>query len=139
MKWWLKKHFSPQRFRVFQTDYVQTAMNFVKRQIDAGFPIMVSTNHDRTAGHIILVIGYRSTPGQVSGGVDFVCHDPFGKFDPQLGSHQYGKRRYEGGMSLSAGSEHGPGRAVVYDHDGIRRIRADKHSSGKFFMISAQT
>jgi len=101
---------------------------------------MVSTNHDRTAGHIILIIGYRqSIGGPVSQNVEFVCHDPYGKFDPQLGSKQFGARRYEGGMSLAAGSEEGPGKGVVYDNDGIRRVREDKHSCGKFYLISAKS
>ena len=75
--------------------------------------------------------------GPFSEEIEFICHDPYGKFDPQLHSKVFGKRRYEGGMSLANGGEHGPGKAVIYDYDGIRRIRKDKHSTGKFFMITS--
>ena len=139
MKWWLEKYFSPQKFEVSETISVDTAIARVKSKIDAGFPVMVSTNHDRTAGHIILVVGYQSMPGPVSGGVEFICHDPYGKFDPQLASKQFGRRRFEGGASLVGGGESGPGKAVLYDYEGIRRVRDDKHSSGKFFLVSAKT
>jgi hypothetical protein len=37
------------------------------------------------------------------------------------------------------GGEVGPGKGVVYDYNGIRRIRADKHSNGTYFLISGAT
>ncbi|MGI9417753.1 MAG: C39 family peptidase [Geminicoccaceae bacterium] len=138
MRWWLEKYFQPYQFEIFRTDNVDVASRHAVDKIDGGFPIMVSTNHDRTNGHIILVIGYQSSSILASGNVDFICHDPYGKFDPQLSSEQYGRRRFEGGSSLESGGEHGPGQAVIYDYEGIRRIRDDRHSSGRFFMISAR-
>lgn len=139
MKWWLDKYFHPTRFEIKSTMDPDDAIEQVVASINRGYPVMVSTNHDRTTGHIILIIGYsgyaryRSNPN-----IKFISHDPYGKFDPQLASQQYGKRRYEFGMSLQTGGETGPGRAVQYDYDGIRRIRKDKHSSGTFYLIMAK-
>ena len=69
--------------------------------------------------------------------VRFICHDPYGKFNPQLHSKDYGKRRLQGAMCFWSGGEVGPGKAVSYDYQGIRRSRFDKHSAGTYFMISA--
>jgi len=135
MKWWLKKYFPQYDFSVKSVRNADEAMAYIVNKIDAGFPVMISTNHSRTSGHIILVVGYKNHhPGQCSS-VEFVCHDPYGKFNPQIGSKKYGKRRYNEGMSLASGGENGPGKAVTYDHQGVRRIRSDKHSSGVYFLI----
>jgi hypothetical protein len=100
---------------------------------------MVSTNHSRTDGHIILVVGYESYDRSSSDPiVRFVCHDPYGKFNPRLNSGIYGKRRFETGQSLAQGGETGPGKGLRYDYDGVRRIRADRHSSGTYFFVSAK-
>lgn len=136
MVWWLGNQFPQYQFSVESTRNTDEALMRVVDRIDAGFPLMVSTNHSNTAGHIILVIGYSGAqPGQCSR-LKVLCHDPYGKFNPQLGSKLWGTRRYEGGSSLMEGGEVGPGKAVWYDHSGIRRIRSDKHSNGTYFMIS---
>jgi len=134
MVWWLNEEFPSLNFRVERTGDERVALGRITESIDANSPILVSTNHARTAGHIILVIGYE--PFSRAGGPHFICHDPYGKFHPRLGSRQYGRRRFEGGYSIGTG-EHGPGQSVLYDIQGIRRIRADKHSPGVFFMIAA--
>ena len=136
MVWWLNQHFPHYAFAVQSTRNTDEAMSVVVGKIDAGFPVMVSTNHANTAGHIILVIGYTGVLRLQSSGAKFVCHDPYGKFNPQVGSPLHGNRRYEGGSSLASGGEEGPGKAVVYDANGIRRIRADKHSNGTYFLIA---
>jgi hypothetical protein len=139
MKWWLERYFPRERWYVRSTKNMEEAIAWIVRSVDAGYPVIVSTNHSRTDGHIILIIGYQSyTPNQCSADLRLVCHDPYGKFGPQLKSKDYGKRRYAGGMSLVEGGETGPGKAVLYDSNGIRRIRTDKHSSGTFFLISAE-
>ena len=138
MVWWLKKYFPIYEFSVTPTRNTDEAMSHIIGRIDSGFPVMVSTNHDRTAGHIILVIGYNGAATQQSTSVKFLCHDPYGKFNPQLGSKIYGKRRFEGGSSLLDGGEVGPGKGVVYDYSGIRRIRSDKHSNGTYFLIAGR-
>ena len=137
MKWWLEKYFHPMKFHVLQVVHVDEAIRKVRRHIDRGYPVLVSTNHVRTFGHIILVVGYLDSLDGNPSDIQFICHDPYGKFDPQLSSRQYGKRRYDGGLSLWGGGQEGPGKSVVYDYDGIRRIRADRHSAGTFFLISA--
>jgi hypothetical protein len=139
MVWWLAKQFPDYKFSVVAERNTDDAMSYVVDRIDAGFPVMVSTNHKRTEGHIILVIGYIGAEKNQCSDVKFVCHDPYGKFNPQLGSKAYGKRRFQGGYSLASGGEVGPGKGVVYDHNGIRRIRAGKHSNGTYFLIAGTT
>jgi hypothetical protein len=134
MVWWLNREFPSLSFGVSRTGDAHTARKHILDALDARAPVMVSTNHARTAGHIILVIGYLGMT--TTEGAEFVCHDPYGRFDPQVDSKLYGRRRFEGGTCVGGG-ETGPGMAVLYDIDGIRRIRADKHSTGVFFMISA--
>lgn len=136
MVWWLNKYFPSYKFLVKETRNTEEAMSYVVNKINTGFPVMVSTNHSRTSGHIILVIGYKNQYANQSSFVEFVCHDPYGKFDPQLGSNTYGTRRYSEGRSLAEGGEIGPGKSVIYDYQGIRRIRSDKHSNGTYFLIS---
>ncbi len=140
MAWWLHKYFPNLNFTVKTSRHVDEAVSYIVNSIDNGFPVMVSTNHSRTDGHIILVVGYKDYySGQISN-AKLVCHDPYGKFNPEVLSTQYGvtgqKRGLEGGYSLINGGEVGPGKAVVYSHEGIRRIRTDKHSSGTFFLIT---
>ena len=139
MAWWLGKYFPSYNFSVSSTRNPDEAMMAIVDQIDRGFPVMVSTNHSRTDGHIILVIGYRGAVANQCAEVQFVCHDPYGKFNPKLGAAAYGKKRFDRGQCLEGGGEVGPGMNVVYDHDGIRRIRSDKHSNGTYFMISGST
>ncbi len=137
--WWLQKYFGPRRFEVKSSRSVDEAIQLIVHYIDHGYPVMVSTNHSRTDGHIILVIGYENfEPAMSSRAVKFVCHDPYGKFNPGLKSKLFGKRRFDTGMSLATGGEIGPGKGLRYDYDAIRRVRHDKHSSGTYFLVSAQ-
>jgi hypothetical protein len=138
MVWWLKKYFPMYDFAVTKTRNTDEAMSHVVKKINCGFPVMISTNHSRTAGHIILVVGYTGAEKEQCINVKFFCHDPYGKFNPRLGSKLYGSRRFEGGASQLGGGEVGPGKGVVYDHGGIRRIRSDKHSSGTYFLIAGE-
>src|SRR5262249_3308508 len=48
----------------------------------------------------------------IAAGQDFLCHDPYGRFHPELDSMRFGLRRWEGGQSLPSGSQHGPGAAL---------------------------
>lgn len=136
MAWWLHAQFPMYRFSVDSTVSPEDAMLRIVKKIDRGFPVIVSTNHAHTAGHIIMVIGYKGAEQFASSNISFVCHDPYGKFNPSLHSHMFGKHRFDGGSSQLNGGELGPGKGVIYDYDGIRRIRTDKHSSGTFFLLS---
>jgi len=136
MAWWLHKQFPTYKFAVDSCAIPDEAMLRIVRTIDRGFPVIVSTNHAHTAGHIILVIGYNGMAQFACNDVSFVCHDPYGKFNPSLHSHMYGKHRFDGGSSRLDGGELGPGKAVIYDYNGIRRIRTDRHSSGTYFLLS---
>jgi hypothetical protein len=134
--WWLKKYFAQYQFSIKETKNTPEAVNYVVQKIDEGFPVMVSTNHANSSGHIILVVGYRNKQEYLNSALEFICHDPYGKFNPQLGSDLYGGKRYTQGISLFQGGEVGPGKAVIYNYEGIQRIRSDKHSSGTFFLIA---
>jgi len=137
MAWWLQRRFPDHRFGVNSTRDVDDATQRFVRTIDNGFPVIVSTNHSRTAGHIILVIGYIGAESYSCAEAAFVCHDPNGRFHPSLHSQDYGRRRVAMGVCLASGGQVGPGKAVVYDHQAIHRIRSDQHSSGTYFLISA--
>jgi len=131
---WLDKYFAPYSFARFQYSKAQDAAEKVKFSINRGFPLLISTNHVRTSGHIILAIGYISDASPTGNGqIDFVCHDPYGKFNPELKSDLYGKRRLEGGACLVTGGEQGPGAAVIYDSTGIERAR-----DGTWVLITAK-
>ena len=136
MRWWLQQAFPHLKFEVARETKQAEGILRLKSKIDRDYPALVSTNHSRTKGHIILVIGYADPPGATSGETLFACHDPYGKFDPQLFSGEYGKRRFEGGQSLGTGGESGPGKAVWYNYEGVRRSRSDRHSTGSLYVIS---
>lgn len=143
MRWWLAREFPNFHFRVDGTQNERTAITTVIRSLESGFPLMISTNHMRTSGHIILIIGYRVDIRSLMSGMPasananntkFICNDPYGKFNPSLQSHQWGTNRWESGMCIPGGHI-GPGKSVEYDISGIRRIRSDKHSPNTFYFI----
>lgn len=143
MKWWLENQFLGYiSFEFDSSTNNRIALQTVVDSLESDFPVIVSTNHMRTSGHVILVVGYRAGKGSGLGpqplttsSAVFLCHDPYGEFDPQVAGKRYGARRYEGGQSLLGGGEEAAGRLVEYDLDGVKRIRADKHSPNTFFML----
>lgn len=146
MKWWLERQFPGIEFRYDDTTDVLTAHQKICASIDHGFPVMVSTNHSLTGGHIVVVVGYGTRDGgfHIRGPVPansnaiFACHDPFGRFNPADSAIRvYGKDRWKSGMTLidPSDGEFGPGKFVTYDIEGIRRIRNDQHSQNHFFLL----
>lgn len=143
MVWWLNKNFTNLGFEVKTSKDIDKSFSHIVNSIEYGFPVMVSTNHARTDGHIILIVGYSGYDKNQCSNIEFICHDPYGRFNPNLFSNQYGvtgkKRGLEGGYSLAnGGGEVGPGKSVSYDYNGIRRIRSDKHSTGAYCMITVK-
>lgn len=146
-EWWLKQEFgSYADFKLDTTTVSSVAIDTIRKSIRNGFPVLVSTNHQNTNGHIILVVGVMAQgpnglieppEGPVSAYWRFVCHDPYGAFDPALGDPRHGDRRFEGGVSFERGGESGPGKGVVYDLNGIRRVRSDRHSPETFLLLRA--
>ena len=143
--WWMNKYFTSLTFKKVTTKNKLTANKLITGSINSGFPVIVSTSHSRTRGHIILVIGYKKNAD--TGALRFICNDPYGKFDPSLNSKLFSKRRYTGGMTLLDCSEEGPGKQVTYNSRAImrsrksdkRRIRNGKRVKprfGNFEMIS---
>ena len=122
--WWLNKEANSSMFDLKQAADKNEAAAHIINSINNGFPVMLSTNHMRTAGHIILVIGYKdnvSIPSNVGNSLQFICHDPFGAFHPSLLSEYYGKKRYALGACNIDGSEEGAGKGVLLDLDCIFR------------------
>lgn len=98
MKQWLENEFpNIFDFPMKRTVNPKKAVSLVIKIINAGFPVIASTNHTRTKGHVILIIGYKLnySRSEYSRSVHnehntlFVCHDPYGRFDPRLKSNKY--------------------------------------------------
>ncbi len=147
MKWWLEQEFPEFIFTYDSTRDILEGFRTVINSIDNKYPLIASTNHQRVKGHIILITGYTQRPGsgsarpsppEPSSNTVFVCHDPYGRFNPADPSYvEFGRRRWEGGVSLAGPGlgEEGPGKSVIYDLDGIRRIRSDQHSADTFYFL----
>lgn len=143
--WWLQNEFGDMTFQMDTTPHVVNAVTVVRRSIDKGWPVLVSTNRNmNNSGHIILVVGVmrlengvlvEPLPGPVNQPFVFVCHDPYGRFGRQFFSSdtRWGAGRYDmpGGYSSSDG-QIGPGMYVGYTLDGIGR------SEGTFLLIRAE-
>lgn len=140
--WWLQNEFSDIPFLMDTTNDVVRATTIIRNSINAGFPVLVSTNQNmRSSGHIILVVGVmrlegsrflEPIPGPVGQNLVFICHDPYGRFgkQPFMTDTLWGHKRYDikGGFS-APGGERGPGMFVPYTLEGIRR------SGGTFLLI----
>jgi hypothetical protein len=114
------------------------AVENIVQAIDRDSPVLVSVSHARVKGHFILVMGYENYQPNMCG-EDFalVVHDPYGRFDPWLLSDLYGKKRTLGGMSLAAGGESGPGKALRLPIPNVSRHRTGDAVRGTYLMITA--
>jgi hypothetical protein len=135
-RWWLEQRFPALRFDYFRSGDEADVEARIVQSIGRRMPVLVSVSHERVPGHIILVVGYETSVGK-DGRPDtrFIVHDPYGRFDPSLDSKQYGKRRYERGMSLLSGSETGPGQNVRLPLKAIGRRRDGDGSAGHFILL----
>ena len=137
--WWFNKNIPDKKFKKKETADETAAIPYIIEAINRGNPVLLSTNHTRTKGHIILVIGYANyVPNQSTADFRLICHDPYGAFDPELASILFGKNRYIIGKSNVDGSEDGPGKGVSLSPDSIKRNRKEFHSAGKFVMITVE-
>jgi hypothetical protein len=137
MKWWLEQHFPRLRFTYSSTHAEDRAIESIVRFIDGGMPVLVSVSHINVAGHIILVTGYEGfLPNQSTPDFKLIVHDPYGRFDPSLKSKLFGKRRWEGGMSLMSGGESAPGKGVKLDLAGASRHKVGDSAIGTYYMLS---
>lgn len=140
MKWWLEKHYPSLGFEYLAlTDEVR-ALEKIIGFIDGGMPALMSVSHARTAGHIILVVGYENYQ-QSSSTPDFslVVHDPNGRFDPSLLSKAYGRLSWLGGMSLVGGGEVGPGQSCRLGMGSVGRQRRGDARRGTYYLLSARS
>ncbi|HXF45817.1 MAG TPA: C39 family peptidase [Burkholderiaceae bacterium] len=113
--WWLNKYFGAYGIRARRESGIPSesrAQALIKRSIDDGWPVLVGVSHERVKGHIIVVLGYSGMADMRSGGQDFLCHDPYGRFHREHGSKEYGKRRFDRGASLFSGGQTGPGDSI---------------------------
>jgi len=137
MKWWLEQRFPMLRVEYTTTKSEDKAIQVIVRSIDAGFPVLMSVSHERSKGHILLVIGYTNYSPQVCTGEEFVLivHDPYGEFDPILRSKLFGKKQW--GMSLLDGSEAAAGQAVRLPITSVSRHRSGDPALGTYYLLSA--
>lgn len=136
--WWLNNNIPNTKFKLKTISDETVAIPLIIKSIDSGYPVMLSTNHTRVQGHIILIVGYKSyTPNQSSPNFRLICHDPYGAFHSELASKLYGKNRYNMGSSNLDGSEEGPGKGVELSPESIKRNRSELHNSGKFVLMTA--
>jgi hypothetical protein len=138
MKWWLEKYFPRLNFHYSSTRAEDQALASIIRFIDGGFPVLVSVSHVNVSGHIILVTGYENYIPETSS-LDFklIVHDPYGRFDPSLESKLFGKRRWEGGMSLPSGGQSAPGKGVRLPIMGVSRHKPGDPAIGTYYLLSA--
>lgn len=135
MIWWLNQHYPTLKFAKTTSKDPATALWLIRQSIDSGFPLMASVSHASVEGHIVLVVGYDGLVPEICQAnlpdpelpaietVRIVVHDPYGAFDPALKSKQNAKRRWEGGQSLTGGSERGPGTSVAVPLTSVSRRR----------------
>lgn len=138
MKWWLERHFPSIRFTYATTTEVDQAVESIVGAVDGGFPVMVSVSHARVPGHIILIVGYEGyMPAMTSPDLRLVAHDPYGQFDPSLGSTLFGRQRFRGGSSLASGGQDAPGRNVRIPVEAAGRQRRRDRRIGTYYLLSA--
>ena len=136
-RWWLQERFPQYEFERASFGLPWEAIDWIVQHIDDGFPVLTGVSHERVAGHIILIVGYRNyRPMTSSVDLEFIVHDPYGKFDPTLKSKQYGNRRNEGGMCAPAGGETGPGQAVSLGANEVGRHK--KNQPAMWYLLSAR-
>jgi hypothetical protein len=142
--WWLNRYSEENGldFNLEITDNQQQAIARIINSIDNGLPVLLSTNHSKVKGHIIMVVGYinhfnNEGPTAWNEGLQFVCHDPYGEFHPELLSNLYRNNRYKGAFEEFKGGQHGPGKGVLLSIDALKRMRSDQHTENQYVMISA--
>lgn len=139
LKWWLEQHFPRRRFEYLSFIDEALALENVIRFIDGGQPVLMAVSHARVPGHIVLVVGYENyLPYQSSPDFALLVHDPYGSFDPALLSNLYGKKRWQGGMSLAGGGEIAPGRNCRLPITSLSRQRAGDVARGTYYLLSAR-
>ncbi|SNY56108.1 Papain-like cysteine protease AvrRpt2 [Pseudooceanicola antarcticus] len=145
MRWWLAREFPERRFAMTSTKLRWRALHILQRALSRGSPVLVSTDHNQKGlGHILLVTGMMSERGGAL--VDptgwpvprrpvFTVHDPNGRYGAMVSARPggWGDERFDGAFShLDAAGQEGPGRALLYRLEGIRR------RNGRFLLIRAE-
>ena len=136
MVWWLNRELVGKKIFVRESLNIEYAIPKIISCLNPRRPVLLSTNHSRVEGHIIVVVGYQNYHVSIfSPEFKFIINDPYGKFHASLGSKLHGKKRFQGGMSLLKGGSEGPGRNLSLDEYQIGRTRKDQHSYGVYHMI----
>lgn len=133
MRWWLENNsfwIDDKKKRWFTK--TSQAVAYVKNRIDNNLPVIVSVSHSRVSGHVILAIGYINYNKNQPANTKFVCHDPFGAFNPQLtpnknpnGENRKQRVVIEAKFLCIEGAY--PGESVILNHNGIRRVNKSKY------------
>jgi hypothetical protein len=139
MKWWLERHFPSLAFEYITIADEAGALEKIVEFIDGGMPVLMSVSHVNVEGHIVLVVGYENyIPLVSSPDMNIVVHDPYGRFDPSLLSKTFGKRRWDGGMSLKSGGETGVGEQCRVPMTSVSRRREGDAAKGTYHLLSAR-
>jgi hypothetical protein len=120
----------------------------IRRSIERGLPVLVGVSHERTPGHVILIVGYEDIQFELAGAavqdVWFVCHDPFGDKDrPRYWGDERvrgkgearitirGRWAGEAGMlpTYSFPGQEGPGKGVLYSRLGVSRALNEQYEN----------
>ena len=114
------------------------AIEKIVENIDADKPLMMSvTNKNARAGHLVLVIGYTEyLPNQSNPNFKLICHDPYGRFFPELTSELHGEKRYDYGYSKMDGSEFGPGAGVEISIESLKKFNKDSDDNDYYAIFT---
>lgn len=133
---WLNSLFKQTLFEVCLFEDAELAKKYIINSIDLGYPVILSTSNTRTSGHIVLIVGYKNFDNYNSNpDFKFICHDPYGKFFPELMSDLYGNRRYEEGLSLEIGGESGPGKFLELSFNSLKRNNKESSNYNKYGLV----
>ncbi len=136
-RWWLQEKFPQYEFERASFALQWEVIDWIVHHIDDGFPVLTGVNHERVAGHIILITGYKNyRPNMSSKDLQFIVHDPYGKFDPTLKSKEYGNRRMDGAACVASGGEMGPGQAVPLGANEVGRHKPKEPTV--YYLLSAK-
>lgn len=135
--WWNDKavvNSTQPTMKSFTTEDPTKAIEHIISNLDNNKPLIMSvTNEHAKSGHLVLVLGYKDyLANQSHPDFRIVCHDPNGKFFPELSSELHSGLRHLEGYTNVSGSEMGPGAGVEITIDSLKKI--NKKSDGECYF-----
>lgn len=137
--WWLESHYPGISWARLGNLDIDHAIAKIVEFINGRIPVMASVSHSRTKGHFILLVGYENYNHLQCADYTILAHDPYGKFDPSLASHFYGRCRSHDPVEracVTSDSGAGPGKFVRLRLTRTRRNRPGRWGFGTHCLIS---